>query len=78
VNHFLPWTSNKYIFVCVVCARARVCPGTWACACVYVHVALLIHHATRMRHIVALFVATLAPPYFFENYIINGTIFRKM
>jgi hypothetical protein len=48
----LPWKSNKYyIFVCVcVCARALV--------------ALLIQHATRMRHIVTLFVAPLAPPHF--------------
>ena len=46
----LPWKSNKYyIFVCV---------------CVRVHVALLIQHATRMRHIVTSYVAPLAPPYF--------------
>jgi hypothetical protein len=34
---------------------ARVCveyPGVWACACAYVHVELVIQHATRMRQIV--------------------------
>jgi hypothetical protein len=52
----LPWKSNQYyIFVCV-------CPGVWAYACAYV--ALLIQHATRIRHIVTSFVAPLAPPYF--------------
>ena len=63
---FLPWKSDKYcVFVCV-CVRARlcVCPGRWACACACVHAALLIQHATRMRHIMKSFVASLAPPYF--------------
>jgi hypothetical protein len=54
----LAWKSNKYYIF--VCACARACQGAWAC----VHVALLIQHATRMRHIVVSFVAPLAPPYF--------------
>jgi hypothetical protein len=32
--------------------------------CTCVHVALLIQHATRMRHILTSFVAPLAPQYF--------------
>ena len=39
-----------------------MCPGAWASACACVHVALLIQHANHMRHSVAPFVATLAPP----------------
>ena len=47
-----PWKSNKYyIFVCV-CVRACV------------HVALLIQHATRMRHVMASSVTPQVPPYF--------------
>ena len=30
----------------------------------YVHIALLIQHATRMRHVVTSFVAPESPPYF--------------
>jgi hypothetical protein len=45
-----------------------VCVRTRACACV--HVALLIQHVTRMRHIVMSFVAPLALPYF-------STLFQK-
>jgi hypothetical protein len=70
----LPWKSNKYfLLVCVcvcvraacVCVRVSACgyPGLWACACAYVHVALLIQHATQMRHIVTSFVAPQSPPY---------------
>jgi hypothetical protein len=49
-----------------MCVRAGacVCPGECSCACAYVHVALLIQHATHMRHIVISFVSSLAPPYF--------------
>jgi hypothetical protein len=50
------------VCACVLCACGY--PHTWARACAYVHVALLIQHATRMRHIVTSFVAPLAPPYF--------------
>ena len=50
---FLPWKIKYYIFLCVR-----------ACACQYVHVVLLIQHATRMRHIVTPFLAPLAPSYF--------------
>jgi hypothetical protein len=45
--------------VCV-CVRARACG----------RVALVIQHATRMRHIVTSFVAPLAPPYL-------STLFHK-
>jgi hypothetical protein len=34
------------------------------CACACVHAALLIQHATRMRHIATTFVAPLVPQYF--------------
>ena len=44
--------------------RACACPGRWACTCACVHVALLIQHAIRMRHIVTSFVASLTPPHF--------------
>jgi hypothetical protein len=40
--------------------------GDWACGRVYARarVFLLIQHATHMLHIMALFVAPLAPPHF--------------
>ena len=47
-----------------VCARARVRARARTCACVCVHVALLIQHEIRMRHIVTSFVAHLTSPYF--------------
>jgi hypothetical protein len=49
-----------------VCARVLMTVGVGAQAlvCAWKHVALLIQHATRMRHIVTSFVAPLAPPYF--------------
>ena len=66
-----PRKTVSIIYLCVcVCARARarelscVCQRSWACACACVHVALLIQHATRIRHIVTSFVAPLAPPHF--------------
>ena len=42
-----------YIFVCRR-TRVRVCeyPGACKCACVRARVALIIQHATSMRHIV--------------------------
>jgi hypothetical protein len=51
------------------CVRACVlqsgCPVAWVCAsvCLCARVILLIHHATRMRHIVKSSVASLASPY---------------
>jgi hypothetical protein len=64
--------SNKFnILVCErVCAIVRVCgyPGTYACACAYVHTASLIQHATPKRRTVTSFVAPSSPPYF--QYII--------
>ena len=61
-----------YIFVCVcVCvgvggwmAGQEGFQGAWTCTCACAHVALLIQHATRMRHIVSSFLASVAPPYF--------------
>ena len=52
-----------YFCVCVrVCTRARKrVPGRMG-ACV--HVALLIQHAIRMRHVVTSFVAPLTLPHF--------------
>ena len=49
--------KQYYIFVCV---RARA----YVRACAREHVALLIQHATCMRHVVTSFVAPLAPPHF--------------
>ena len=49
--------KQKLSHICLY-VRASVC----ARACVYV--ALLVQHATRMNHIVMLFVAPLAVPYF--------------
>jgi hypothetical protein len=52
----------KNITYSCVCARAY--PGAWTFACAWVHVALLIQHATSIRRIMTSFVAPLAPPYF--------------
>ena len=58
-------SGKAILHMCVrVSAYACVCPDAWEYACACLHVALLIHHATRMRHIVTSYVATLAPPYF--------------
>jgi hypothetical protein len=59
--------STTYWCVCVhvcACLRASGYPSAWACACAYVHTALLIQHATRMRHIVTSFVVPRSLPYF--------------
>ena len=66
LRHFylslVPWKSNKYyIFMCVC---GRLSPSAWAWSCACVHVALLILHATIMRHVVTSFVAFQTPPYF--------------
>jgi hypothetical protein len=63
------YLNHLVLHICVcVCAHARagacVFPRAWACACACVHVALLIQHGRRMRHIVTSFVAPLARPYF--------------
>ena len=60
----LPWKSNSYFLLVRLCVRACGYPGAWAYICAYGHVALLIQHATRMRHIVTSFVAPQSPPYF--------------
>jgi hypothetical protein len=44
--------------------RACESPTAWACASAYVHIALLIQHATRMRHIVGPLMASRSPLYF--------------
>ena len=85
ISHFQGTTSFfwciqvlwQVIHICV-CERvcACVCLGEWASACACVHVALLIQHASHMRHIVTSVVAPLAPSYI-STYLINGTIFEK-
>jgi hypothetical protein len=40
------------------------CSSTGVCLWARAHVALLIQHKMRMRHILLSFVAFLAPPYF--------------
>jgi hypothetical protein len=76
----LLWKSNKYYILVCVCAFARVCmvgwPEEWACVSASMHVELIIQHAMRLRHIVFLFVASLAPP-LFRHYLINDRIFEK-
>ena len=62
VREFLfPSKRNKCYLLVDGCVRAcvRECgyPGAWACACEYVHVALLIQHPKDMRHVVTSFVA---------------------
>ena len=58
-------SSITYWSVCArACVRACDYPGAWACAFSYVHIALLMQHATRMRHIVTSFVAPRSPLYF--------------
>jgi hypothetical protein len=82
----LPWKSNTdYLLVrvsvraCPACMPASGYPGSWACACAFVHVALLHQHATRMPHIVTSFVAPHSPPiFFFLHCVINGVIFGKL
>jgi hypothetical protein len=66
----LQWKSNKYYLLVCVCVRACVR------ACVHLsnrargrvhahkHVALIIQHAKRIRHIVTSFVASSSPPYY--------------
>jgi hypothetical protein len=61
------------VCVCVLAfVRASVCGCLGLCVCV----AMLIQHATRMRHVVTSFVASLAPAHFLLC-LINGTIFGK-
>ena len=62
----LPCKSKEYyVFVCVcVLLRACGCPGAWACSRAWMHLALLIQHASRMRHILKSFVAPSSWPNF--------------
>ena len=65
----LPWKSNEYYILTSACVRACVrSPGytdAWASACAYVHIALLIQHATLMRHILKSLVFPWSLPHFF-------------
>ena len=63
--------QKYYIFVSLcarasACARTRECmfSGAWACARACVHVAFLIQHGKRMRHIVTSFVPSPTIPNF--------------
>jgi hypothetical protein len=69
-----------YWSVCA-CLRVGACVrlGTrvrGACVCAYVHITLVIQHATPMHYIVTSFVAPRSPLHFFD-YLINGAIFGK-
>jgi hypothetical protein len=72
--------KQYYILVCV-CMLARACvracgyPGAWACACAYVHIALLIQHATSNAPYCDVICGHSGSTIFFD--IINGTIFEK-
>jgi hypothetical protein len=71
----LPWKSNKYYVFVWVCLHMCGCRSAWVCACVCIHVALLIQHATRMHHIVTVWPLWLHQN--FQHYPINGAIFGK-
>jgi hypothetical protein len=58
------------------CVRSCVYPGAWAFAWACAHVALLIQHATRIRHTVT-HLWPLRLHHIFRHYLINGTIFGK-
>jgi hypothetical protein len=46
------------------CVRADACGYQGAWACIYVHIALLIQHRTRILHSLRTFVAPRSPPHF--------------
>jgi hypothetical protein len=54
----LLWKSDMYYRLACVCMFARACVGL---SCAYVHIALLIQHATRMGHTVTSFVSPRSP-----------------
>ena len=58
--------KKQYVTYWFECACVRPCGhrSAWACACIYVRIALIIQHATRMRHIVTSLVAPRSPPNF--------------
>ena len=57
----LLWKRDKFTYLCVcACVRDR--------ARGRVHAALLMQHATGMRHIVTSLVASRSPPYFSKLY----------
>jgi hypothetical protein len=55
---FLPWKSNKYYILVCACEHECRYSGSWACACAYVHVDLLI----RMQRVCAILWRHLWPP----------------
>ena len=55
----MPWKIKSILYF-----RVRACVRAIGRVNARARVALLIHHATRMRHIVTSFVAPLALPYF--------------
>jgi hypothetical protein len=69
-NHCCREKAISITYCVCVCTRSRACgracghPAAWACPCAYVHVAVLIQHATRTRHIVTSFVAPRSSLYF--------------
>ena len=76
---FLSRKSNQYYTFVSVCARASSCisPGAWACACVYVQVALLISMqlvCTILWRILWL----LWLHRIFRHYLINDAILGQM
>ena len=61
----LPTCARKRVCACVcVCVCGAGSSGASTCAYAWLHVVFLIQHATRMRHIVTSFVASLAAPHF--------------
>jgi hypothetical protein len=67
-----------FLFLCVCLAKC-VCVGACLCVCVRarVRVALLIQHATRMRHILLSFVVSPSLHKIF-GIVTNGMVFGKM
>ena len=64
----LLWKSDKYYILACVCMFTRACVRACMCvpervglSCAYVHIALLIQHATRMGHTVTSFVSPRSP-----------------
>ena len=47
-----------------VCVCACGCSGAWMCTCACIRETLLIQHSARVRHIVLLFLASLAPAHY--------------
>jgi hypothetical protein len=66
----------KAINITYLCACVRACAWrAWVCACLCLHVALLIQHATCMRYVLTSFLAPVAP--FFSTLSYKWHDFRK-